>query len=73
MTWLIAALALLGNVLVIRQRREGFALWIVTNAWLIWHNVGIGEYGQAAMFGAYLVLAVWGWLAWTKAEADSCK
>ena len=66
---LAVALALLGNVLVIRQKRAGFLCWMVSNSALILYNVQLGAWPQVALFGAYLALAVWGFLSWKRKPA----
>ena len=66
MTWIVAALALTGNVLVIRKSQWGFVCWAVANVYLTIHNSLIGEFAQAAMFAVYLILAVWGIIEWRK-------
>lgn len=66
MGWIITALALAGNVLVIRRSRWGFACWFGANIYLCWHNFSIDERAQGALFGVYLGLAAWGFIRWKK-------
>lgn len=64
MTWIVAAIALCGNVLIILKSRWGFACWSVANVYLAAHNYLIGEYAQATLFAIYLGLAIWGFWTW---------
>lgn len=62
--WIVTLAAVVGNVLNVRRSRWCFIVWAVTNTCFICHNLAIGEYAQAALFGVYLALSVWGWFAW---------
>ena len=64
-TWILTALSIVGTVLNIRKKRSGFVLWAFCNfAWaLVDFEAGLAS--QAALFGAYFVLALWGWVSWT--------
>jgi nicotinamide riboside transporter PnuC len=70
MLWLISALCILGNILVIRKSRWGFALWMVCNVVLCWRNYEIGEGAQAALFGVYFGLEAWGFVTWEGSKID---
>lgn len=62
--WLLTALSLIGVVLNIKKRREGFICWIFTNAaWAI-IDFQAGIPAQGALFTVYFVLAVWGLIEW---------
>ncbi len=64
--WIITGLSIVGVILNIHKRPEGFAVWIVTNScWMAidWHK---GIYPQAALFAVYLVLSVWGLIRWKR-------
>jgi hypothetical protein len=68
MMWLLAAAAIAGVVLNNFRRRECFLIWMVTNAtWMI-YDWSLGAQAQAAMFGVYLGLSIWGWFQWGKKE-----
>ena len=59
--WLVTALSLAGNVGVVQRRRWGWCCWIVANtAWAICYAV-LQIWPSAALFTAYLALAIWGW------------
>jgi len=64
--WVVMAVALLGNVLVIKKNRPGFLLWFVTNWLWVAYDFDKGLHAQAAMMLVYSGLAAWGWLAWGK-------
>lgn len=69
MTWLLTILSLVGVVLNIKHRRECFFVWAGTNAaWtIVDYNAGL--YAQAALFGIYFCLALWGIWEWRHKEA----
>jgi nicotinamide riboside transporter PnuC len=62
--WCVCVAAILGTELNVRKRREGFALWAVTNLVFIVRNACIGEWPQAMLFGVYLVMCIRGWRSW---------
>jgi len=64
MTWLISILAIVGVILNIKKYRICFAIWLVTNGFWALHNLAIGEHAQAALFGIYFALSVYGLFEW---------
>ena len=68
LTWVAAVLAIVGVILNVRLRIEGFYFWIATN--IIWVVIDIqrGIYAQAALFAVYTVLSVWGIVCWRKRD-----
>lgn len=68
-TWVLTALSLAGTVLVIRRRVEGFYLWAFTNIGWVVVDIEAGLYAQAALFGAYLALSVYGVWEWRREAA----
>lgn len=56
LSWFAALAGILGSFYIARQKRVGFAIWIITNLFWISFNLWHGHYGQMAMFIAYLVL-----------------
>lgn len=66
MTWWIAIIALMGVFLNARGKWQGFCLWLLSNAYWCWHNVQLGEYAQATLFGIFWALALYGIWRWRK-------
>ncbi len=64
--WLVSALSLTGVVLNIYHRRECFVIWALTNGVWVVYDWKIGAYEQAALFGVYWLLAIWGLIKWKK-------
>jgi nicotinamide riboside transporter PnuC len=63
-TVVLTTLSLLGTVLVTKQDRRGFIVWIIANiGWSI-IDYQAAQYAQAVMFAVYLGLAVWGYVRW---------
>lgn len=64
--WAVAVVSIIGTVLNVLKCPWCFAIWSVTNlAWMVVH-IRKRLYPQAALFGVYLVLAVWGLVAWIR-------
>ena len=70
MTWIIVTIALIGTILNARQKWQGFLFWFVSNGWLCVYNATISEYAQSSLFGAYLLLTVYGIYCWKKKERN---
>jgi len=70
MSWLIVVIALVGIVLNVRRKWQGFLFWLISNAWWFWHNLVIGEYAQAVLFFVFWVLSVYGICNWKRKEPD---
>lgn len=66
--WLAVALSLWGTVLNIRHDRRCFYLWAVGNAGWVAIDLAHGVYQQAVLQFLYLLLSVWGIVAWKRKE-----
>lgn len=62
--WLLTALSIAGVVLNVLKNRNGFLIWMFTNAsWaVIDFSKGIPQ--QGCLFVVYFCLAVWGYKTW---------
>ncbi|MHC4397793.1 MAG: nicotinamide mononucleotide transporter [Planctomycetota bacterium] len=63
-------IALIGVVLNVRRRWEGFLFWLISNAWWCWHNYKIGEYEQGILFGIFWLLSLYGIYSWKRKESN---
>ena len=66
--WLLASISLLGVVLNIKRQRACFYIWAFTNATWTIVDLSHGIYAQAALQAVYVVLAIWGIVAWKNKE-----
>ena len=66
--WIVACFSLAGTILVTSRRRVGFLFWVGTNLAWIFYDMAKTAYPQAALMTIYLILAIWGFFAWKKAE-----
>ena len=66
--WLLVALSLIGTFLVTKRHASGFIFWIVANIGWVVIDYRAGLYSQAALFGAYLALAIYGLYEWGKGD-----
>lgn len=35
-------------------------IWVITNPFMVWHNINVKEYGQAGLWAVYVGIAVFG-------------
>ena len=63
-TCMLTALSLVGTVLVTKQDRRGFIVWVIANAGWTVIDYQAGQFAQSLMFAVYLGLAVWGYVRW---------
>ncbi len=67
-TWVLAILSLAGVWLNIKKDKKCFYLWIIANFGWIAIDIKADLYAQAALFGVYTVLSVYGIYAWSRDE-----
>lgn len=66
LSWVLVFLSLAGNVFVIKKNVIGQWLWAVSNVGWVTYDLYIEAYSQAFLFSVYLLLCIWGIIAWTK-------
>lgn len=66
MSWFIVAIALVGVFLNTRGKWQGFLFWLISNAFWCRHNIIIGEYAQAVLFGIFWFLSLYGISQWQR-------
>lgn len=68
LSWSLVALSIAGTVLNARKDTRGFYLWGAANVGWIAVDLKAGLYPQAALFGIYLGLCVYGLYKWRKGD-----
>lgn len=71
MTWILFFLSLVGTVLNVWQRREGFYFWVIANLGWIHVDMSKGIYAQAVQMAIYVVMAIYGLSVWKKEDEES--
>jgi hypothetical protein len=66
LSWIFVALSLIGNLFVIKKNVIGQWLWMIANMGWILFNLWLGIYSQAFLFGAYLLMSIWGIISWSR-------
>ena len=63
-TWIVTGFSLVGTVANLYKRGWCFWVWAATNA--VWTGVhlAVDMYPQAALFGVYTGLSIWGIAKW---------
>ena len=66
MTWILVALVLYGDILIVLKNRLGFYLWIIVDGFFclvhLFHSEG--GYAESAVFGLYALMGVYGLIKW---------
>lgn len=62
--WLVTLASLIGVVANIKKKRWCFAVWLVTNSIWCVYDFLLGAMAQSALFGVYVMLAVYGLWEW---------
>lgn len=70
MSWAMVLLAFVGNVLIIRKKAGGFLLWGFADSYFFLRNLYGGDYPQAAIYGLYIMMAIYGLYEWGYNEED---
>ena len=63
--WILAGLTAWGAVLNVKKNRNGFLIWMVTNATWAVIDFFKGIPQQTAVFGLFFGLAFWGYFSWS--------
>ena len=66
LTWILVAMSIMGNALVVKKNVRGQWLWAFANVGWVTYDISVGAYSQASLFGVYFFMSVWGIYAWTK-------
>lgn len=64
--WFFSLCVLLGGVLNILKRPEGFILWMASNGFFAGRTYLEGQYAECATFCANFVLACYWWWSWRR-------
>ena len=73
---LVATIAsIIAAILVARGRALiANSIWVVSNIFIIWHNISIGEYELSILFISYEIIALYGiWYLWGKGRIREYK
>ena len=62
--WIVTAASLVGVVMNIKKLRVCFFIWLFTNSLWCAYDFYIQAYAQSALFFVYVLLAIWGIIAW---------
>jgi len=62
--WAVTGASVVGVVLNIKKKRICFVIWLCTNSLWCMYDFWMGAYAQSALFSVYVVLAIWGIIAW---------
>jgi nicotinamide mononucleotide transporter len=64
----IAAFSVAGQLLQARKKVENWPIWMTVNVVAVWSYWAANIYYTSFLYAVYLVLAVIGWRAWTRAR-----
>lgn len=70
MTWIVVALALVGNICIIKRHAFGFWFWLFADCYFLTHNILSSDYPQAMIFSLYVLMALYGLYSWSKDDAN---
>lgn len=72
-SWVLVVMSLAGNIFVNKKNVIGQWLWAVANVGWISYDLYIEAYSQAFLFSAYLVICIWGIIAWSRDDKNAAK
>ena len=63
-TWIVAALSILGQIMVTKKNRNGFLVWIFAN--LVWMAIDVHMkiWAQAVLMFIFFCISVWSYNSW---------
>jgi nicotinamide mononucleotide transporter len=63
-----AAWSMVAQLLTDRRYTESWPLWVAIDALSIWLYASQGLFATAALYAVFLLVCLWGWIAWARAE-----
>lgn len=70
-SYMVAALTLVGTAANACQKRWGFIIWMFTNLFWAVYNIFQGEYAQTIIYTINIIAAIGGWFKWGKEKKCS--
>ena len=67
-TWIVTIVSLLGTILNSQRNKYSQIFWIFSNLYWVIYDFKIGAYEQGILFFVYFILAIRGFIVWTKKE-----
>lgn len=65
MTWVLAALAIVGAYLNARKLRSGFLFWIASNVgWVFLVDLPGKQYARVLLLAVFTSMSAYGWWNW---------
>jgi len=64
LAWGFSVLCVAGSICNVNKMWESYVLWSICNVYFIIHNFMRKEYAQGTLFVVYLILSIWGLIAW---------
>jgi hypothetical protein len=67
---ILIGICLIGQVLVTKQKRLGYMLWIIADG--IWAVFNFSQYKvpgaieQGILWSLYFIVSLWGWIIWKR-------
>ena len=63
-SWINTLFSIYGNFLVIKKKREGFIVWIISNMIWVFIDYTVGLNAQAMLFIVYTFISMYGYIKW---------
>jgi nicotinamide riboside transporter PnuC len=68
--YILIAMGLIGQVLITKNKRSGYLLWVIADiAWAIFNfsqGKTLGAFEQGILWSVYFIISLWGYLIWKK-------
>jgi len=68
--YILIAMGLVGQVLITKNKRSGYLLWIIADiSWAVFNFSQykiLGAFEQGILWSIYFIISLWGFLIWKK-------
>lgn len=66
LSWTMSTAALIGTIINAEKNKYGFVFWMISNLYMTIRFAVIGEYAQMTLFFIYFLLAIRGFVVWSR-------
>lgn len=68
--YILIAMGLIGQVLITKNKRTGYLLWVIADiAWAVFNFSQyqvLGAFEQGILWSIYFIISLWGFIIWKK-------
>ena len=64
--WVLSIITLIGTILNVKKKKEGFIFWIIANIGWIYYTLEYELYSQISIWVSFTAASIYGYITWRK-------